>query len=127
MLLYCSQSFLEMLEGEPAQLAATYERITADGRHTNLRLLMNIDISERVFPDWTMGFERREHCSAAPTRRSTRPRRAVATVPSPTRDDWRSALPCRRRSSMAWRRASSSSTTSRSSPSASAGSGGWRH
>jgi hypothetical protein len=57
MLLYSSQSFLQMLEGDPAALEETYARITADGRHVNLRLLMNIDVPARLFPDWTMGFE----------------------------------------------------------------------
>jgi hypothetical protein len=57
MLLYSSQSFLQMLEGAHAALEQTYARIEADDRHANLRLLMNVDISERLFPDWTMGFE----------------------------------------------------------------------
>ena len=57
MLLYSSQSFLQMLEGDPAALEETYARILADDRHVNLRLLMNSDVTERLFPDWTMGFE----------------------------------------------------------------------
>lgn len=57
MLLYSSQSFLQMLEGDPAALEATYGRIIADSRHSKLRLLMNVDIDVRLFPDWTMGFE----------------------------------------------------------------------
>ncbi len=57
MLLYSNQSFLQMLEGDPAALEATYDRIVADDRHINLRLLMNSDVPARLFPDWTMGFE----------------------------------------------------------------------
>ncbi len=57
MLLYCSQSFLQLLEGESAALDATYARITADDRHTNLRLLLDTEVSAPLFPDWTMGFE----------------------------------------------------------------------
>ncbi len=57
MLLYCSQSFLQMLEGDPSDLEATYEHISADPRHTNLRLLMDTDVPARLFPDWRMGFE----------------------------------------------------------------------
>jgi hypothetical protein len=57
MLLYCSQSFLQVLEGDESALAATYARIERDQRHTNLRLLMNVEISSRLFADWTMGFE----------------------------------------------------------------------
>lgn len=57
MLLYCSQSFLQVLEGDQSALEETYGRITADDRHINLRLLMNVDVATPLFPDWTMGFE----------------------------------------------------------------------
>ena len=57
MLLYSSQSFLQVLEGDPAALEQTYARIGADDRHTNLRLLMDAEVSAPLFPDWTMGFE----------------------------------------------------------------------
>jgi hypothetical protein len=57
MLLYCSQSFLQVLEGDPSALESTYERITVDARHTKLRLMMNAEVPAPLFPDWTMGFE----------------------------------------------------------------------
>ena len=57
MLLYSSQSFLQVLEGEPAALEETYRRIGADDRHVNLRLLMDAEVAAPLFPDWTMGFE----------------------------------------------------------------------
>ena len=57
MLLYSSQSFLQVLEGDPAALEETYRRIGADDRHVNLRLLMDAEVSAPLFPDWTMGFE----------------------------------------------------------------------
>jgi len=57
MLLYSSQSFLQVLEGDPAALEETYRRIGADGRHANLRLLMDAEVTAPLFPDWTMGFE----------------------------------------------------------------------
>jgi hypothetical protein len=57
MLLYCGQSFLQVLEGGPVALASTYGRIVADDRHTNLRLLMDAEVSSPLFPDWSMGFE----------------------------------------------------------------------
>jgi len=57
MLLYCSQSFLQVLEGDEDALAETYQRIRADRRHTNLRLLLDADVSQRLFPDWSMGFD----------------------------------------------------------------------
>lgn len=57
MLLYCSQSFLQVLEGDPGSLRSTYGRIGADARHTELRLLQDVDVAAPLFPDWTMGFE----------------------------------------------------------------------
>ena len=57
MLLYSSQSFLQVLEGEEGPLRATYARILADDRHMNLRMLSNADVPAPMFPDWTMGFE----------------------------------------------------------------------
>lgn len=57
MLLYCSQSFLQVLEGDEEALRTTYARILTDDRHTNLRMLMNADVAAPLFPDWTMGFE----------------------------------------------------------------------
>ena len=57
MLLYSSQSFLQLLEGEPAALAEAYARIAVDERHTRLRLLLDAEVSGPLFPDWTMGFE----------------------------------------------------------------------
>lgn len=57
MLLYCNQSFLQMLEGDAEALTATYDRITDDERHTNLRVLMDAEVPDRMFPDWSMGFE----------------------------------------------------------------------
>lgn len=57
MLLYSSQSFLQVLEGDEVALQATYARILVDDRHMNLRMLMNADVAAPLFPDWTMGFE----------------------------------------------------------------------
>ncbi len=57
MLLYCGQSFLQMLEGTPEALDITYARIASDSRHTSLRLLLDAEVSSPLFPDWSMGFE----------------------------------------------------------------------
>ncbi len=57
MLLYSSQSFLQVLEGDAVALQQTYARITADERHDNLRLLLDAEVAAPLFPDWTMGFE----------------------------------------------------------------------
>jgi hypothetical protein len=57
MLLYCRQSFLQMLEGDALALDETFDRIKADPRHTRIRELQNTEISRRMFADWSMGFE----------------------------------------------------------------------
>jgi len=57
MLLYSSQSFLQVLEGDAAALASTYARIGVDDRHDKVRLLLDAEVSAPLFPDWTMGFE----------------------------------------------------------------------
>jgi len=57
MLLYSSQSFLQVLEGDANALATTYARISLDDRHLNLRLLLEAEVPAPLFPDWTMGFE----------------------------------------------------------------------
>lgn len=57
MLLYCSQSFLQVLEGDAAALTDAYASILADSRHTNLRVLLDAEVPGPLFPDWTMGFE----------------------------------------------------------------------
>jgi hypothetical protein len=60
LLLYCEESFLQILEGELEALDATYERIAADPRHSNLRRLAFVPIENRKFGEWTMGFEHLE-------------------------------------------------------------------
>jgi hypothetical protein len=57
LLVYCAESFLQILEGELEPLEATYARILTDPRHTDLRRLTVAPIETRRFPDWTMGFE----------------------------------------------------------------------
>jgi hypothetical protein len=57
LLLYCAESFLQILEGELEPLSATYARIAADDRHADLRQLSFEPIECRKFGDWTMGFE----------------------------------------------------------------------
>lgn len=56
MLLYSSQSFLQVLEGDEEALAAAYARIRADARHTNLRLLMDAEVSAPCSPTGRSGW-----------------------------------------------------------------------
>jgi hypothetical protein len=55
-LLYSSGRFLQVLEGEPAQVHRTFDLIKADPRHRDVTLLMEQTISERAYTHWNMGF-----------------------------------------------------------------------
>ncbi len=56
LLLYHQGSFLQILEGEEASVQATIDRIEADGRHDNVRLIFRGEIEDRSFGEWRMGF-----------------------------------------------------------------------
>lgn len=56
MLLYSGGNLMQVLEGAPAQVRATYERISHDRRHRNLTVLTEEEVPERHFPTWSMGF-----------------------------------------------------------------------
>lgn len=57
MLLYCNNSFLQVLEGDPKALTRLIGIISQDPRHSNFRILLDEEIPGKLFPDWTMGFE----------------------------------------------------------------------
>ena len=57
LLLFAQGSFLQLLEGPPAAVDEIYASIERDDRHDAVRLLCRDPITERRFPDWTMGFE----------------------------------------------------------------------
>jgi hypothetical protein len=56
MLLYRDGQFMQALEGEDAVVRSVYERVAADDRHDQVRTILEEQISERRFPEWTMGF-----------------------------------------------------------------------
>lgn len=53
-LLYNGRNFLQLLEGEEAELVDLMVRITHDPRHTGVSMLEHRQISQRVCPDWAM-------------------------------------------------------------------------
>jgi hypothetical protein len=57
LLLYRRGRFLQVLEGPEATVRDRMAIITADPRHTRLRVLVEETRNERHFPDWTMGYE----------------------------------------------------------------------
>jgi hypothetical protein len=60
MLVYSARSFLQLIEGEDDQVEVVWDRIRTDGRHTDLRVLLDGPVSVRQFDAWTMGFEHAE-------------------------------------------------------------------
>jgi hypothetical protein len=54
-LLFNRSYFLQYLEGEREQVTRTFTVIAADDRHRQVGLLHVADITERNFPNWTMG------------------------------------------------------------------------
>lgn len=57
MLLYRNGEFMQALEGEKSAVEELYEHISKDSRHNELLVLARKDIVERVFSNWSMGFE----------------------------------------------------------------------
>jgi hypothetical protein len=49
-----SGAFVQVLEGPPAAVEATFERICRDLRHRRVRLLEFAAAEERAFAEWTM-------------------------------------------------------------------------
>ncbi|MCS6836309.1 MAG: BLUF domain-containing protein [Anaerolineae bacterium] len=56
MLLYRDGFFLQILEGEQAQVDELFAVIVADERHKNVLKVEEHPITERTFGQWTMGF-----------------------------------------------------------------------
>ncbi|MDO9049641.1 MAG: phosphate-starvation-inducible PsiE family protein [Methylobacter sp.] len=59
-LLYSHGTFFQVLEGDEAAVAATFEIIKKDKRHKDITLIEKLPITERTFPYWSMGFEKLE-------------------------------------------------------------------
>ena len=54
-LLCCGQHFIQLLEGELAEVMELFERIRCDERHTDVRCLLVKNVARRLFPEWGMG------------------------------------------------------------------------
>lgn len=55
-LLYSGSAFLQVLEGEEAEIRAIFARIRRDPRHTEVRVLVDEPTAARSFGRWAMGF-----------------------------------------------------------------------
>ncbi|WP_201982421.1 BLUF domain-containing protein [Hymenobacter rubidus] len=56
-LLYADQQILQVLEGEAAAVEQLHEQISEDERHTQLRVLLQEAVPQRIFPAWSLGFQ----------------------------------------------------------------------
>lgn len=56
MLLFRDGNFMQVLEGEEGVVNNAYARISSDPRHGGLITMLKGPITERNFPDWSMGF-----------------------------------------------------------------------
>ena len=57
-LLYADGNIIQVLEGEKALIQDLMLKITTDPRHKGVIVLLNEDIEERHFPDWSMGYRK---------------------------------------------------------------------
>ncbi len=55
MLCYLDDIFIQVLEGGRDEVCELFNAIVRDDRHSNVRLLVYEEISERRFGNWTMG------------------------------------------------------------------------
>lgn len=60
MLLHRGGFFIQVLEGEQADVEAIYDKIKKDPRHGSILKVYQAKIKERSFADWSMGFNKIE-------------------------------------------------------------------
>lgn len=46
--------YLQLIEGPAAAIANLYARISVDDRHCDVRLLLDEEVDQRMFPEWSM-------------------------------------------------------------------------
>lgn len=56
MLLYSGGNFMQVLEGPDAAVQEAYDRIAQDPRHDHIELISRVQVNQREFADWRMGF-----------------------------------------------------------------------
>jgi hypothetical protein len=57
MLLYIDGNFIQVLEGDEKNVTELMKIISVDQRHSGILKLIGKTVTERIFPDWTMGFK----------------------------------------------------------------------
>jgi len=66
LLVHRNGRFMQLLEGPYEQVLSTYQRILADERHDEVRLLAEESIHTRRFPEWSMAYDRDVEGAATP-------------------------------------------------------------
>ncbi len=57
MLIHKDGRFAQVLEGEEGAVRQLFDIIRQDGRHRDVKILMEGPIAQREFADWSMGFQ----------------------------------------------------------------------
>lgn len=65
MLVFCDESFFQVLEGPEDVVDGLYEIIEADQRHCHITKVIRESIDHRHFEEWTMGFTKVTHAELA--------------------------------------------------------------
>ena len=63
MLLYDNATYLQVLEGSSKDVHEIYDSILNDDRNTGNVILVDEEISQQDFPEWSMGFKKLESCA----------------------------------------------------------------
>ena len=66
LLVHRNGRFMQLLEGPYDAVLSTYQRILADDRHDDVRLLAEESIHTRRFPEWSMAYDRDTDGAAVP-------------------------------------------------------------
>jgi len=66
LLLYEDGSFLQLLEGPEDAVRTTFSRIAKDPRHHRVMTVHDVDVNERSFPNWSMGYPRLDAVGTRP-------------------------------------------------------------
>lgn len=56
LLVFVNGVFLQILEGERDVLSTLMKKISSDPRHSNVKVLREIDVDQRTFPSWRMAY-----------------------------------------------------------------------
>ncbi len=57
MLLFLQERFIQVLEGDKKKVDDLYETIKVDSRHRSVSILLQGEMDQRIFSNWTMGFQ----------------------------------------------------------------------